>query len=210
VTVRVAAGSLGWRRALPAPPTARPAVDRTGRQVLTGLGDGSVHALDVDSGDTRWIAGTGGEVRGRPAIVGRTVVLGGYAGHVEALDLDSGTFRWRTRLADWLVCCPVPVGACLLTGADRRVVALDPDTGAIAWVAPLAGRILGGVGQVTSGFVVAGSEAGDLAVLDPVDGRVAASVRLGGPVRASPAVHGNRVAVPAADGELRVFAVEAG
>ena len=203
-------GAPGWRRALPAPPTARPTPDGTSGQVVVGLGDGSVHALDLDSGDTRWVAGTGGEVRGRPAIVGRTVVLGGYTGHAQALDLESGQSRWRTRLADWLVCCPVPVGACLLVGADRRVVALDPDTGAIAWVAPVAGRVLGGVVAVPGGFVVAASEGGDLAVLDPVDGRVAAGVRVGGPVRATPAVHGNRVAVPAADGDLRVFAVEAG
>ncbi len=62
--------------------------------VYVGSDDGTVYALDTDTGETAWTAETGGPVRSSPAVVDGTVYVGSDDGTVYAFDAETGEQGW--------------------------------------------------------------------------------------------------------------------
>ncbi|HKZ73757.1 MAG TPA: PQQ-binding-like beta-propeller repeat protein, partial [Steroidobacteraceae bacterium] len=73
------------------------AVERDGR-VYVGARDGSVHALDAETGGPLWRFATGDLVMATPAVRGELVLVGSFDKHVYALDARTGALRWKRHM----------------------------------------------------------------------------------------------------------------
>ena len=156
--------------------------------VVVAAKDGFVVALDASSGEEKWRADVSGESLARPLIKGESVFVQTIDNRVEALSLFDGRSRWTVvQSAPVLTmrgsASPVAVGTTLIAGFDSgRVVAMDLDTGTVAWeslVSPPQGRsdldrlsdIDGEIAVVAQDIYVAGYQ-GRLASLASESGQV--------------------------------------
>lgn len=225
-----ATGALAWSTALGGRVTAGPTADGivavTGRLVALDPATGTVgwqaersatiHALaprGAIAGDAAgqvtagtWTLKTGGEVRGRLALAGHhTLVAASYDGYAYAVDATTGALRWRRRLANWLYNATTIVGNIVVLGGDRQAVALNLNDGMTSWVAHVGGRVIGAPTPMDDGWLAVGTERGDLSLLDVATGEIAHTLEVGAPIRATPAVCGDLLAVVTGDGDLRAF-----
>lgn len=128
---------------------------------------------------------TGAPIRATPVIVGGKLLVGNHkTGGLTAFDLKTGRVLWRNRAPNWVHSEMIEAGGLIYVGyGDREfitstlrgegpsgVLALDPDTGKIAWEFKTVGEVmptpayLNGVVYVTTG-------AGELYALDAGTGR---------------------------------------
>ena len=100
---------LKWAFAYPHATRARSQPVIAGNTVFMGSQDGTVYALDVDSGCVRWTFEADAEVRsaitieaaqGGEAGHGPYAYFGDFIGQVYALDAGSGTLKWKSSLED--------------------------------------------------------------------------------------------------------------
>ena len=100
---------LKWAFAYPNATRARSQPVIVGNTVFMGSQDGTIYALDVESGCVRWSFEADAEVRSALAIEaaqggenghGPYAYFGDFIGHVYALDAGSGTLVWKSSLED--------------------------------------------------------------------------------------------------------------
>ncbi len=75
-----------------------------GRTVYFGSGDGSVYAVDIQTGEALWRFRTDGEVFSSPAVVDGLVLVGSEDNKLYALDAATGEERWSFETGDMIVC----------------------------------------------------------------------------------------------------------
>jgi outer membrane protein assembly factor BamB len=136
-----------WRNKLDIELTAGPGVGE-GRVVVASK-DGYAIALDAATGAEQWRAEVEGESLARPLIKNDTVILQTIDNRLEALSLFNGRQRWTlVQNAPALTmrgsASPTVVGQTVIAGFDSgRIVAVDLNTGTIAWeslLSPPKGR----------------------------------------------------------------------
>jgi len=100
---------LKWAFAYPNASRARSQPVIAGNTVFMGGQDGTIYALDVESGCVRWTFKADAEVRSAITIEaakpgenghGPYAYFGDFIGHVYALDAGSGTLLWKSSLED--------------------------------------------------------------------------------------------------------------
>jgi len=178
--------------------------------VLFGSRDGSLYAVDAESGSELWRYATEGQIWSSPAAADGTVFVGGADGSLHAVDLATGESRWRydtegRSLASaefgfdrrTIQSSPaVGDGRVFFGSRDGFVYAVDAQTGALAWSFDQEVSWCITSPAVDGGVVYAGSSDGLFAqALDAESGeelwRTATEFR----VFASPAVSGETVLV---------------
>ena len=94
---------LKWVFAIPGATRARSQPLVVGNTVFTGSQDGTVYALDLETGCAHWRYAAGAEVRNGPTVgvVGEQLALffGDFSATAHAVDARTGTGLWRTKLA---------------------------------------------------------------------------------------------------------------
>lgn len=193
-----ATGRREWRRRLGAPVESSPLV--VAGTAYIGTLSGAVIALDAATGGVRWRARAPGDVKASLALAGRTVVVGDYAGRVSAYRARDGRLVWRTespgealRGAGRFYAGPaVAYGRVYIGNVNGRVIALDRDTGEIAWVRVLGDYVYSSA-AVADDLVYVGSYDRNLYALDAVTGRVRWTVDFGERISGSPSVIGDVV-----------------
>jgi polyvinyl alcohol dehydrogenase (cytochrome) len=88
---------LKWAFGFPGVATAfgTPAV--AGGRIFIGAADGSVYALDADTGCVYWTFSAAAGVRVSPSVGGGRVYFGDLRGNVYALEASTGALIWKTR-----------------------------------------------------------------------------------------------------------------
>ena len=145
--------------------------------------------------ETTWSAESGGPISASPSVVGSTLYIGNNVGRMLALDVRDGRELWRAAFPSALMSAPLVIGRNVVVGegdensmvmsgvvhvggAANALVALDRDTGAVRWNAPI-----GGTGMPTAAYVggriVAHVGNGDLVSLSPDTGSVAFTHNIG-------------------------------
>lgn len=128
-------------------------------------------------------------------------------GTLAAVDLQSGAVRWRVPL-DTSVGLAVGDGRLFAAVADA-LVSVETSTGTILWQTPLPGRVASSVYWET-GWVLAGTETGELAAFRAEDGALVWRQSLGSPLMVSPAPALDRLYLGLADGRLLSAALATG
>lgn len=202
----VATGEQRWRSELDSVTVSSPAVD--GDTAVIGTSGGMLYAFDLD-GAQRWTADLGGAISSTPAIGDGVVYVSVADGTMHAVELADGTDVWTQELGDGLVSSPLVVDDHIVVGTrDGEVVALDPATGSADWTwqGP-AGDWVDSSPAAGDGWVVVGIDEGSVVVMDETTGELLGRARTGGPVKSSPAVHGDDVYVGSTDDALHAYRV---
>ena len=155
--------------------------------LLVGSRDGSVLQLDATSGAVNWSTRLSGEVLAPPQGNGKVVIAQSYEGRVQGLDFTTGEKLWTFDsnvpvLTIRGTSTPILNNNMVYAGfATGRVLALDANTGAIAWevrVAISQGRSeIERIVDVDGSMVLAGQELyaasyqGRLVAIDVASGR---------------------------------------
>ena len=98
----VPALKLKWTFAFPGVTTAFGAPTVYDGRVLVGAADGSVYALNAQSGCVHWIYSASSGVRVAPVVGnnGRSVLFGDLRGYVYSVSLRNGSLEWKVRAED--------------------------------------------------------------------------------------------------------------
>lgn len=211
-------GLEGWDYLLPSPA-------RAGRRVLVGSGDGSLYALELESGREVWRFRTGGRIRGTPAVHDGIAWVGSGDGIIYAVSVEDGreirrhvTAGTEMDATDFgfdrtqiQASAAVAGGTVYLGSRDASLYALDPTDATVRWTAEEGSAWVVASVAVRDGRVFVGrSSSGTLAALDAATGEVGWTVATGGPVFSSPVVVGETVYVASGGGDVLALAVEDG
>ena len=110
----------------------RPAVD--GDKVFVADAEGTVSALDRNTGKELWQKKLSTSVGGGVTAYGGMVLLGTLAGDVIALNQEFGNELWRTRVSSEILSAPVTDGLYVaVQSIDDRLTVLDAETGKYLW-----------------------------------------------------------------------------
>jgi outer membrane protein assembly factor BamB len=120
---------------------------------VSGSGDpGLIHAVDMESGDSRWEFEPAGYASSAPALVEDTLYVGTWGKQFHAIDVSTGETRWRQEIGHRFgSSSPVVVDGTVYVGTNGdgplvvsgpedeedfeacAFLALDADTGEIQW-----------------------------------------------------------------------------
>ncbi len=101
--------ALKWAFAFPGATQARSQPTLAGGAIYVGSQDGTVYALDFDTGCVRWTFRAEGEVRSSPVVEPWTagdrtarprLFIGDFVGNAYALDAQTGRMLWKTKVDD--------------------------------------------------------------------------------------------------------------
>jgi len=166
--------------------------------LYVGSGDGSLHAVDAESGRRVWRAPTRGAVRTDAASDGSSLFVGTLAGLVQAFDLASGSPRWQRDTQAMVTSSPVLIGGKLVAGNRSGLfVAFDPANGDRKWARGFWGSsvestpVAGDDGRL----YVGSSDLRRACCFDGADGRVLWRTDVHGWAWARPAVTPSRLFV---------------
>lgn len=161
--------------------------------VYIGAWNGSVYAVDAQTGAEVWRSVGAGQVKGSAALAGDLVVVGDYAGHVRALDARSGAARWTYRGGRRFYGGPAVSGRTVVVGdVGGSVVALDARTGTRRW-RHRTGAYVYSSPAIADGRVFIGSYSGIFEALDLRTGARRWSFDAGGRISGSATVVGGVV-----------------
>jgi outer membrane protein assembly factor BamB len=218
------AGTRRWRYATGG--KVRVNAVQSGPHVVFGSLDGSVYALDAKSGALAWKRELRGPITTSPALLAGELVVGTRASAVYALRPDSGETIWRNLFwGSWVESEAVLDAGTLYIGSSdlRRVSALDPRDGHVAWRTDVFGSPWGRP-ALTARRVYVGAvgtdpynirHVGGVVALERDTGRIAwrwPSPDVPGALQtgfaAAPAIAGDTMVIGGLDGSLYAFTVD--
>lgn len=195
-----------------------------GSLVIPGFSSGEVYALRAENGSVAWsdnlagvlrLGGLAGlsDIRGLPVIDKGLVFAISFGGKMAAIDERTGARVWQRDIGGsetpWVAGSHV-----FVITSNSEIVAMNRDTGAIAWVSQLArykdkeaktGHIAWTGPIMAGGRLLAFSADGRAAEISPADGKLIRQWKTDRPVRIPPVVAGGTLYVLAEDGSLMAY-----
>jgi outer membrane protein assembly factor BamB len=111
----------------------KPALAVAQNVAYIGGEDRQLYAVDVQTGENRWVVPIETGVSATPAIADGSVYVGSYAGYLYALDAATGQERWRFPVGDWVNTPVVADGVVYVSGENNHLFAVDAQTGQELW-----------------------------------------------------------------------------
>ncbi|MGE5227964.1 MAG: PQQ-binding-like beta-propeller repeat protein [Planctomycetaceae bacterium] len=217
VAVSLADRSPAWT--LPLPAVSRTGVTVDGDLAFVGTNDGTVAAVDLATGQTRWTGSAGGALV-TPLAVGDGLVVAGVVGSrstgasVVALKETDGTRAWSYAAPRTAVVAGSPslgAGTAYVAFSDNTVRAIALADGSERWSARMNGFVLGSPPAVAGDAVIAADVRGEVYRFDAATGARVWDFALNQSVfRTAPVVIGSSVLVTTTDGDLVAFDLQAG
>ena len=167
-----------WQYPAGSPIAGAPAV--VGRRAYVTAEDGSVAALDLDTGAVIWKYESGLFATVTPAVSDGLVFVVFRPGVVTALDVADGSVVWSRRLATASLPAPTLAAGRLFVAetSDNRLLALDAATGATLWDYEVDGWIVAPP-AISDGRVVVAANDSSVHILDEATGRLLQLYRTG-------------------------------
>ena len=89
---------------------------------MAARGNGEVHAVTKDKGESIWSFKTRGKVDSSPILCDNKVIFGSYDGRIYSLDADNGKELWRFDLGKPVIAAPAIVKGYILIGGSDGVL----------------------------------------------------------------------------------------
>jgi outer membrane protein assembly factor BamB len=150
------------------------------------------------------------DVAGRPVAVGGVIYAASHSGILAAIDQRSGQRLWSRGLASTQT--PLISGdALFVVSVDGELAAMDRADGRVFWVTQLQrykdekdrkGRISWTGPLLAGGKLVLASSLGDCVIIDPSNGQISKTLRLGAPVFIPPIAAGGQIYFTTDEGGL--------
>ncbi|MER3472798.1 MAG: hypothetical protein C4335_01930 [Armatimonadota bacterium] len=172
--------------------------------------DGTLYALDADSGKVRWKTFIGGTLVSAPAVTEEVVVVGSTSGTVACLRRRDGRVIWRTPLPPPVFASAGIVEDVVCTAAgDGKIYALSLQDGSRLWDFQTGMFVQSRIVPL-QGMFVAGCWDNQVYALDARSGALRWKQRFGrsfyyAPAIGSPATDGVRIVIPSNDGVLHAM-----
>jgi outer membrane protein assembly factor BamB len=180
--------------------------------------NGTVYAINADSGNLRWqyprVEEAGlGSITGGVALAGENIYFGSFDGNIYALNAATGDLEWQFATGNRVWATPVVLDGRVYIGSfDKMFYALDAANGSQLWAFD-AGSAVASTAQVVGGTVFFGSLDRTFFALDAADGSLEWSFPAGdagsnGPQGwfwAKPLVYSGAVYAPNLDGKVYVL-----
>ena len=151
------------------------------------------------------VSGASAAIRGSRAFVGT------YGSHVLGIDWRASKVAWRfkdpEREFPYMSSAAVTESAVVVGGRDKRLRALDPETGSVLWTFVTKGRVESSP-VVVGDRVFFGSLDGILYAVDIATGKERWRFETGAPISASPAVARESLVISDEDGVVYCFGAE--
>jgi len=167
--------------------------------------DGSVYALDAETGNLQWQFVTEDRVWSRPTVDQGVVYFGSMDHKLYAVGLKSGELIWEFETDGSITASPLIVGERLYFGSfDRWFYSVDLQTGGLIW--KTRGDQWFWAGGVSSdGIVYAATLGGSVYAFDPEDGNLLWFNTVTGAVVVPPFVFDDKIGVVTDKGFFTVF-----
>lgn len=181
------------------------AVIHEGTIYLGGL-NGTLFALELATGQTRWTFDTGSSIKASAAVRNGLVYVGDLDGRFHCLDAATGQRRWVHEAA-----AEIDNGAnfyqdtVLYGSQDATLYCLEAATGKLRWKHQIADQIRCFPAIAGDRTFIAGCD-GDLHIIHLKDGQSLARVSIEGPTGCTPAVRGD-IAYVGTEGDV-FFAID--
>ena len=178
-----------------------------GTSLVVGGCDLKLHVVTGATGEETASVNVGGQVAGSVAVDGEDGFVGTYANKVLGLDLVQPAAFWTFKDLDFPFVASVALGPQLVYagGRDRRLHALERETGKERWSLKLRARVEASPVLTGDGRVLVVPEDGRMQLVRGSDGKPTWTHALGAAVVATPAVVQDVFVVAAKDGRLVAF-----
>ncbi len=160
----------------------RPAV--VGDRLYVASVDGSLHALDANSGRSLWTVNDKTQRwSGGPAANDELVVVGSLDGDLHAFSAADGSPRWQVRINAEIITAPaIGDGLIAVRAQNGRLFGIDPADGTRKWVYEQSVPVLSLRGNASpvigNGLVYGGYDSGRIVAVRATDGTLAWSQML--------------------------------
>jgi outer membrane protein assembly factor BamB len=174
-----------------------------GDLVFAGNDGGNLVALDRSSGVERWRERVGNQIWASPVSDDRRIFVATMDGRVTALNPD-GSEVWQSKVANAAIAGTPALqdGVLYLGSFDKRLYAVDAETGETRWQSESAGNWFWTEPLIAGDTVMAGSLDGFVYAVDRQTGVQRWRTEVGAPVRAKLAVDQGVLVIPTGDGRL--------
>jgi len=198
-----------WAAAAQGHVVASPSI--SGGQCFFGAKDGTLRAVESQTGREIWSRKLGLSIESAPAIAGDVVVVGCLDHRVYACDRKTGRVRWRAETDGEVRGSPVLVDGRALVGSwDGHLYCISLDRGEIEWRALVGGPVYASP-ACADGRAYVGSWAGRMVAVSVETGHEIYSIDLGAEINSSATVTSDgRVVVGTDAGEVVVLDGESG
>ena len=171
--------------------------------VYVGVLDGTLYALDAQTGKERWTYQANGHIKASPSVNNNVIYFGDGEGVFHAVDISNQHTKWQFRTEGEIISSANFAGDRVLFGSyDGFLYCLNRESGELIWKFETEGYVHGtpGIwtesvkesGDVRNFAIVTGCDS-YLRVLNIDDGTQTQQVNLGAYVGASPAISGNQI-----------------
>ena len=179
--------------------------------VLVGSSDGNLYAFGVEDESEKWRFTTGDKVWSSPHVVDGVAYFGSLDHNVYAVSLDDGGEVWQFSTGGAVTASPLVFGGRVYVGSfDGVFYAIDAKTGDEVWTFGDASNWYWSQAIAAEDTVYAPSLDGNLYALDTETGLVRWKLETEGPIAGSPTFVMDMIAVPSADGKVRLAKLEDG
>jgi outer membrane protein assembly factor BamB len=171
--------------------------------VYVGVLDGTLYALDAQTGKERWTYQANGHIKASPSVNNNVIYFGDGEGVFHAVDISNQQMKWQFRTEGEIISSANFAGDRVLFGSyDGFLYCLNRENGELIWKFETEGYVHGTPGvwtqsakesdDVRNFTIVTGCDS-YLRVLNIDDGTQTQQVNLGAYVGASPAISENYV-----------------
>ena len=179
--------------------------------VLIGSSDHNMYAYDIESGLLKWTFPTDNRIWTTAAVVDGVAYFGSMDHNIYAVSMADGKELWQFPAGGAVTGKPVVADEKVYVGSfDSVFFALDVATGRAVWRFEGADKWFWGGPVYHDGAVYAPSLDGNVYALDAQTGNLMWTLASDGPIIGSPAVIGDRLAVPSKDGRVRLVRLAGG
>ena len=127
---------LGWRYQAQGSVQTSPSI--VGDLVYATSDDGTLHALDIATGEERWSYAPELGPVGEPNVSEGRVFVREADGHLATVDALTGSELWRSDRVDYTSGPTFDGDSVFIGAADGTLVALDAASGAVRWTVPVS------------------------------------------------------------------------
>lgn len=199
--------SEAWRRELPSPPSAAPAV--AGGRIILPTEDARLLALDARDGAPAWERALPLPADAAPAVTSGAVLVASRSGDLLALDPQTGAERWTFRADGPLLAAPVVHdGAVYAATWDGVLSVLDVEDGRLLWTLDVGDNVVAPP-ALDGGAMALATDDGLVLVLDLATGRPALTFDAAQSLAAPPALADGLALVVTGRGRLLAIDTEA-
>lgn len=183
-----------------------------GETAFIGNIEGLLQAIDITTGDTKWVFETSNSIVSSPTIVNNSVVIGGSGedGTLYAIDVETGEKQWTFETNGAVRSSPTVVDDTIFVGSDDpNLYAVDAKTGDQKWAVETGDNGRSSPTAVND-TVFIGSADTNLYAVNAETGKKEWVFQTGDVIGSSPTVANGRVFIGSADTNLYAVDVETG